>query len=168
MIKENLWSSVLQESSKRTKYPVGTVLVVGDANCGRTSLINKLCEGVDGTGTKTSHLYCKLVYTCTIDKITQCNLFFLFFKFQILFVVPIATKEIISYSYFDVEDALGTFDSDSGSPLKVNIWSFDSHAFENKSEFVHGVQDSERARAICTYYFDSFQMFSTNFYQKLI
>ena len=49
-----------------------------------------------------------------------------------------------------MEDALGTFDSDSGSPLKVNIWSFDSHAFENKSEFVHGVQDSERARAICT------------------
>lgn len=52
MIKENLWSSVLQESSKRTKYPVGSVLFVGDANCGRTSLINKLCEGVDGIGTK--------------------------------------------------------------------------------------------------------------------
>jgi GTPase SAR1 family protein len=39
----DLWSSLLRESSKRSNYPEGTVLFLGDSYCGKTKLVEQLC-----------------------------------------------------------------------------------------------------------------------------
>lgn len=44
----NIWESLLKESSKRVHLPDGAVLFFGGAGCGKTSLVNKLCEDSNG------------------------------------------------------------------------------------------------------------------------
>jgi hypothetical protein len=39
----NLWSSLLQESSKRTKHPDSIAIFLGDSECGKTKLVERLC-----------------------------------------------------------------------------------------------------------------------------
>jgi hypothetical protein len=90
----NLWTSLLQESSKRSQIPESTCIIVGDPNSGKKQLLQKICnlqsssEGID---------------------------------FQ---------KELISYSYFDIDE--GYLESIS----RVNVWSFDHHIFNNAFEII--------------------------------
>ena len=44
----NIWESLLKESSKRVQLPDGSVLFFGSAGCGKTALVNKLCEDSNG------------------------------------------------------------------------------------------------------------------------
>jgi GTPase SAR1 family protein len=39
----NLWSSLLKESSKRSKLPEATCIFVGDQNVGKNATIEKIC-----------------------------------------------------------------------------------------------------------------------------
>ena len=39
----NLWSSLLRESSKKTKYSDALTVFLGNSDCGKTKLVDKLC-----------------------------------------------------------------------------------------------------------------------------
>lgn len=42
----NLWQQILRESSVRTKLPTANLLVVGDAESGKSALLSRLDEAV--------------------------------------------------------------------------------------------------------------------------
>lgn len=44
----NIWETLLKESSKRVELPHGSVLFFGNASCGKTALVGKMCEDSDG------------------------------------------------------------------------------------------------------------------------
>jgi predicted ATPase len=45
----NLWSSLLKESSKRSKLPDSTCVFVGDKSVGKNAIIEKICAQTEST-----------------------------------------------------------------------------------------------------------------------
>ena len=46
----NLWESLLRESSAtKNRVPPGVLVFLGDNSCGKTELLEKICDGVKGS-----------------------------------------------------------------------------------------------------------------------
>lgn len=103
---QNLWSSLLKESSKRFKAPEATCVFLGDIDIGKKTLLKKI------------------VGNSTIDDDGADRVI----------------KDIVSYTFIDVEE--GMLDSDSLS--RINLWSISNRTFEGCLDQVIQSGKSER------------------------
>ena len=79
----DLWSSLLKESSKRFKYPDATCILLGDVDCGKTKLVENLCSSSNSK-----------------DKLQSST-------------SDSNVKEILSYSFFEVDESMATAETPS-------------------------------------------------------
>lgn len=111
----SLWESLLKESSKRTRQSRAVSTWFGDINVGKNSVISKFCT----------------------DSTTELSE-----KEQTSVPGIRSIKEILSYSYLDVDDV----DSDSYS--RVDIWSVNDKTFDESVENVVRPLESDKVRHI--------------------
>lgn len=78
MASNDLWGSLLRESSKRLRYPDSICIVLGDSECGKTKIVEKLCS--TSTNGKNAN----------VSSSSSEN----------------ASREIMSYNYFEIDEVL--------------------------------------------------------------
>ena len=102
----DLWGSLLRESSKRFRYPDSVCVLLGDSECGKTKLVEKLCS-TNANGKNNNNN----ASSSSSEGIS---------------------KEIMSYNYFEIDETL----ANSEVPSKVGIWSVGDKCFHGALETI--------------------------------
>jgi len=125
----DLWGSLLRESSKRFRYPDSVCILLGDSECGKTKLVEKLCSTTNG----------KNNINASSSSSSSTN-------------DDGISKEIMSYNYFEIDEAL----ANSEVPSKVGIWSIGDKCFHGALETIIRPNKSKTDRVRCHFIYQHY------------
>ena len=117
---ENLWTSLLRESSKRSRVlPDSKVFVCGDSGCGKSTLLDKVCNP--------SHTYASNFANNNADDLG---------------------KKFVEYNYLELDDSMVS-DSNDGTGIAlssspVHMWAYDVRAFGNNFDYMQSITKQDK------------------------
>ena len=137
----NIWESLLKESSKRVQLPDGAVLFLGNASCGKTALVGRVCADSDGPAQE------------DVPKIPDITAYDSFVASDMDEVRPAPLAISISYVYSMIIldfpthffSSLQTL-SDNFSTSRVGVWSISEKSFKGAAALVLQPSRIERVR----------------------
>lgn len=127
---DNLWTSLLRESSKRSKVLTDSkVLIVGDPECGKSSLLEKLCTT---SNTLTPNSSSSMLNNDN-SLLSMANGMHKNFP-----------KTFVDYNFLEVDESLILDGGENVTTTPINVWSFDPQSYGGQFDFANGLNKQDK------------------------